>query len=142
MGSGDTARVSERNAATMRAAIEAFNRRDEGAFGALLADDAEIVPIRAAVERTTYRGPDAASQYCAAVDESWDGLRWEVEEMRVGDDWVLALGRIRGRGRGSGVDIDAHGGWFATFRNGLITRFQTHPERGRALEAAGLSEQG
>ncbi len=43
----------------------------------------EIVPVRAALEGTVYRGPEAAEQYCAAVDESWENLRWEVEEIRM-----------------------------------------------------------
>ena len=86
--------------------IEAFNPRDGEAFGALLADDAEIVPVRAVLEGTVHRGPDAASEYCAAVDESWESLRWEVEDMRDGSGWVLAMGRIRGRGRGTGAAID------------------------------------
>ncbi len=124
----------------MGAVIEAFNRREGSEFGAFLAEDAEIVPIRAAVEGTTYRGRNAAVFYCAAVEQSWEGLHWEVEEVRDGADWVLALGRIRGRGRGSGVEIDAHGGWLASFKDGVITRFQTFSERGQALEAAGLSE--
>lgn len=125
---------------TMRAALAAFNRRDGEGFGRLLAEDAEIIPIRAAVEKTTYRGRDAARLYCEAVDETWEDLRWEVEEVRDGGDWVLALGQITGRGRGSGVDIDAHGGWLATFEDGEIARFQTFPARRDALEAAGLTE--
>jgi hypothetical protein len=48
--------MSQENVETMRAVIEAFNRREGTEFGAFLADDAEIVPIRAAVEGTTYRG--------------------------------------------------------------------------------------
>jgi ketosteroid isomerase-like protein len=124
----------------MRTVIEAFNQRDGRKFGAFLAEDAEIIPLTAAVEGTTYRGRDAASLYCAAVDESWEGLRWEIAEVRDGGGWVLALGRIRGRGRGSGVDIDTHGGWLANSRGGVITRFQTFPERSQALEAAGLRE--
>jgi ketosteroid isomerase-like protein len=132
--------VSQENVASMRAVIDAFNLRDGEAFGSLLADDAEIVPIRAAVEGTTYRGPNAASLYCAAVEDSWTGLRWEVEEIRDGGDWVLALGRIRGQGRDSGVGIDAHGGWLAIFSGGIIARFQTFPDRAQALQAAGLSE--
>ena len=132
--------MSQENVETMRAVIEAFNRREGGEFGAFLTEDAEIVPIRAALEGTTYRGRNAAVLYCAAVEQSWEGLHWEVEEVRDGAGWVLALGRIRGRGRGSGVDIDAHGGWLASFRGGLIKRFQTFSERAQALEAAGLRE--
>jgi ketosteroid isomerase-like protein len=124
----------------VRAAIEAFNRRDGEAFGALLARDAEIVPVRAALDGTVFRGPDAAAQYCAAVDDSWDELRWEVEEIRDGGPWVLALGRIRGSGRGSGAAIDARAAWIATFKEDLIAKFHTYADRTEALAALGLSE--
>jgi ketosteroid isomerase-like protein len=132
--------MSQENVETMRAAIEAFNRRDGKAFGAFLDQDAEIVPVRAALEGTTYRGADSAVKYCAAVDESWENLEWEVEEIRDGGDWVLAMGRIRGEGRGSGAAIDARAGWVARFRDGLVTNFHTYADRADALEAAGLSE--
>ncbi|MGA8927221.1 MAG: hypothetical protein WB462_13450 [Solirubrobacterales bacterium] len=66
--------MSEENVEIVRTAMEAFNRRDAKTFAAYLAEDAEIVPMRAALEGTVYRGPDAASQYCAAVEESWDNL--------------------------------------------------------------------
>jgi ketosteroid isomerase-like protein len=82
----------------MRAALDAFNRRDGEGFGALLARDAEIVPVRAALEGTTYRGPDAASQYCSAVDESWENLKWEVEEIRDGSGLGSCLGTHSGPG--------------------------------------------
>ena len=114
----------------MRAAMAAFNRRDGEAFGAVFAEDAEIVPVRAAVDGTVYRGPDAGAQYCAAVEDSWENLRWEIEELREGGDWVLALGHIRGQGRHSGVDIDARAGWVARFRKGEVTNFQ-HLRRSR-----------
>jgi ketosteroid isomerase-like protein len=123
-----------------RAAIEAFNRRDGAAFDALLAADAEIMPVRSALEGTVYRGHTAGSDYCAAVDESWEDLIWELEDVREGESWVLALGRIRGSGRGSGAAIDARGAWLVRFRGGLITAFRTYPDRTQALRTVGLSE--
>src|SRR5438128_2730330 len=118
----------------MRAAIEAFNRRDGGSFDVLLADDAEIVPVRAALEGTVYRGSDAGTQYCAAVDASWTNLRWEVEEIRDSEQhWVLALGRIQGRGRDTGATIDARGAWLARFSGPRIAHFRTYPDRADAL---------
>jgi ketosteroid isomerase-like protein len=132
--------MSQENVDRMRAAMEAFNRRDGAGFDGLLAGDAEIVPVRAAVEGTVYRGSNAGSQYCAAVNQSWVGLRWEVEDVRDGECWVLALGRIRGQGRDSGAAIDAKAGWLAHFHEGVMTRFQTYANRAEALEAAGLSE--
>ena len=132
--------MSEENVERTLAAIEAFNRRDGESFGKLLAHDAEIVPVRAALEGTVFRGPDAAAQYCAAVEETWENLVWELEEVRQGESWVLALGRIKGLGRGSGATIDARGGWLVRFRDGLITNFRTYPDRTDALEAVGLHE--
>jgi len=132
--------MSEERVQTMRLAIDAFNRRDGEAFDALVAADAEIVPVRAALENAAYRGADAGTQYCAAVELSWKDLRWELREIRDGGSWVLALGRIHGRGRGSGAEIDAHGGWLARFEDASIKTFQTFSERADALAAAGIEE--
>lgn len=132
--------MSQENVEVMRTAIEAFNRRDGEGFDACLATDTEIVPVRAALEGITYVGPDAGTQYCRAVEQSWDDLRWEVEEIRDGGQWVLALGRIRGKGHDTGAVVDSRAGWLAQFRGGLITKFQTYPDRTKALEAAGLSD--
>jgi ketosteroid isomerase-like protein len=132
--------MSQENAQIMRTAMDAFNRRDGEGFGALLTRDAEIVPVRAALEGTVYRGRDAAVQYCDAVDESWENLRWEVEEVRDGSGWVLALGRIRGGGRGSGAALDVSAAWVAHFRDGLVTSFHTYADRAEALEAVGRRE--
>jgi len=44
------------------------------------------VPARAAVDGTVCRGPGAGAEYCAACRGD---LRWEIEELRAGDDWFL-----------------------------------------------------
>jgi ketosteroid isomerase-like protein len=133
--------MSEENVEGMRAVVEAFNRRDIEALKALLVADAEIVPVRAAMEGTVYRGPEAAEQWFAAVDESWEELHVEVEEMRDGGDRVLGLGRIHGQGRGSGAPIDVEAASVAYFGDdGLITTLHNYTSRADALEAAGLSE--
>ena len=131
--------MAHENVEIMRAAMEAFNRRDGEGFGACLTEDVVIVPVRAAVEGTLYRGAQAAAQYCAAVDDTWENLEWDIEEFREGADWVLAVGRIRGEGRNSGAAIDARAGWVARFRDGHITAFQTYADRNEALEAVGLT---
>jgi ketosteroid isomerase-like protein len=132
--------MSEENIESMTAVIEAFNRRDVEALKALLITDAEIVPIRAAMEGTVYRGPDAVEQWFAAIDESWEELRVEIEEARDAGDRVLGLGRIRGRGRESGAPIDVEAASVAYFRDGLITTLHNYTNRADAFEAAGLSE--
>jgi ketosteroid isomerase-like protein len=132
--------MSEENVEAMQAAMEAFNRRDGTSFDALLSEDAEIVPVRAALEGTTYRGADAGTQYCTAVERTWRALGWQIEELRDRGDLVLAIGHISGHGRDSGVTIDSRAGWVAEFRDGQIVRFQTYANRADALEAVGLSD--
>jgi ketosteroid isomerase-like protein len=132
--------MSEENVDRLQMAIEAFNQREGTKFDRLLASDAEIVPVRAAIEGTTYRGDDAGSQYCAAVDDTWESLIWEVDEIREVGEVAVALGHIRGKGRETGASIDTGSGWVAHFDDGLIIRFRTYTDRGEALEAAGLSE--
>src|SRR5262249_48495351 len=130
------------NVDIVRTALAAFNNRDGAAFDALLDRHAEIVPVRAALEGITFRGPDAASQYCAAIEESGEEVRWEVEDVRDLGDRVIALGHIQGRGRDSGAEIDATGAWVADLRDGLITRFHTYSDRAKALEDVGLGASG
>jgi ketosteroid isomerase-like protein len=132
--------MSRKNVEIVNAAMALFDRRDAEGFGALLASDAEIVPVRAALEGTVYRGTDAAAQFFAAVDQSWEDLTVELGEIRDGDDWVLALGRIRGRGRGSGADIDVEAALVVRFREALITSFHAHTDRAEALGAVGLRD--
>lgn len=127
-----------RNVETLLAALDAFNRRDGDRFDALLAEGAEIVPARAALEGTVYHGPDAGTQYCTAVDTIWEGLTYESDDIREGGDWVLALGRMRGRALSSDAVLDVTAGWVAHFRDGLITSFHAYTDRGKALEAVGM----
>jgi SnoaL-like domain len=107
--------MSEENVQRLQAAIEAFNQREGPTFDRLLAADAEIVPVRAAVEGTTYRGSGAGSQYCAAVDDTWESLTWEVDEIHGVRELVVAVGHIRGKGRETGATIDTSGGWWLNF---------------------------
>jgi len=132
--------MSQENVEIVRRAADAFNRRDAEAFGALLAPDVEIVPLRAALEGTVYRGPDAAAEFFTDSDESWENLRVELEETRDGGDWLLGFGRLWGRGRGSGADVEIPLAWVVRFRDGEITSFRTYTDAGEALAAAGLAE--
>jgi hypothetical protein len=72
----------------MRAAMAAFNRPDGEAFGAVFAGDAEIVPVRAAVDGTVYRGPDAGAEH-SPLSRRLGNLRWDIEELREGGDWFV-----------------------------------------------------
>ncbi|MEA2391418.1 MAG: hypothetical protein QOK31_1527 [Solirubrobacteraceae bacterium] len=130
--------TAHENAELLRLGVEALNRRDTEAFKALLAADAEIVPLRGAVDGTVYRGPDAADRFFAGLNESWERLDLEIDEAHEGEDWILAFGPFRARGAGSGVDVELHMGMVLRSRDGAVTLCRVYTDRAEALEAVGL----
>ena len=74
--------MSQENVEAVRQARAAFNSGDPNLIAALLARDAEIVPMRAAFEGTSYRGPDAAQQFFADLNETWQEIKWR--NLRLG----------------------------------------------------------
>ena len=130
--------MSRQQIEILRRASDAANRRDIDAFSSLFTPDCEIVPIRAALEDTVYRGPNVAASFLAAADESWEDLGVEVEQYRDGGDWVLALWRIRGRGRASGASIDVKAAAVYRSRDGLIKQMRVYGDRAEALADLGL----
>ena len=132
--------MSEENVEAVRQTRVAFNSGDPDLVAALLARDAEIVPMRAAFEGTSYRGPDAAQRFFADLNETWQEIKMEELETRDLGDRVFAAGLVRGRGQGSGAVVEMEMAWVVDFQGGLITRFVTYTDRYRALEAAGLPE--
>ena len=133
--------MSRENVEVVRLVVDAVNRRDADALAALLAADAEIVPVRAALEEgTVYRGPGMAARWLDAVDDAWEDLRAEIGELRDLGDRVVAFGRLRGRGRGSGAAVDVEVVSVTRFRDGLVTWMRLFSNRDEALEAVGPRE--
>lgn len=120
--------------------VEAFNRRNPEAFAALFAPDAELVPLRAALEGTAYRGPHAAKRFFVDLEESWETLEVEMDDVREGENWVLAFGVLRARGASSGLDAEMQLAWVMHVRDGLLTGFRVYIDRAEALEAVGLTD--
>lgn len=118
---------------------DAFNRRDVEAMWELLTPDVEIVPLRAPLEGTVYRGTDQVERLLADIDESWRNLRWHIDDVRDGPGWVVALGQIVGSGQSSDVGIALRGGFVARLREGRIHHLHTYADADDALRAVGLS---
>lgn len=123
---------------------ELFNRdlgqgREPGDdFRALFTDEPVIVPIRAALEGTEYKGPRAVDEFVAASRESWSGIRVETGEVRVLDDErVLVIGDLVGHGRETGAETRAHVAWLFVVRGGRIAEARTFASEGDALAAVG-----
>jgi ketosteroid isomerase-like protein len=86
------------------------------------------------------QGPESLRRFLEDQNEAFEDFRVEAEELKDHGDQVLALIRVRGRGRASGVKFDIRAATLWTFRGGRLIRGQVFPERGKALEAAGLEE--
>jgi ketosteroid isomerase-like protein len=84
------------------------------------------------------RGRDALLDYWWRFWGAWKpGARWEIEEMRrLGDEQVLACGRLRAVGRSSGVEVSVRFSQLWTVREGLIVRLLICDDRATALKAA------
>jgi ketosteroid isomerase-like protein len=127
------------NVETVWRAVDAFNRRDPVAFAEICVPEVEIVPLRAAMEGTVYRGRSGVHRFFEESDEEWGALSLGQAEIRDLGEFVLALGTLHARGRQSGAELEIHGGWILHFRDGLIAEVRTYISRDEALAAAGLS---
>jgi len=131
--------MSQENVELVRAAIDAFNRRD---WDAMLKDAApgfEYDLSRAIGPNRGVYGPD---HFRGVIDEfvrSWGSVQLDPHEfVEVGPHVVVPWTALfTGR---DGVAVEARVAWTFTFRDGEIERPCLYQERREALEAAGLSE--
>jgi ketosteroid isomerase-like protein len=87
------------------------------------------------------RGGEGFREAFRSYSETFDAFRIEIEQVINADRGrVVTAVRDGGRIRGSDAELWNHFFHVWTFGDGKITRFSTHTERGRALEAAGLTE--
>jgi ketosteroid isomerase-like protein len=131
--------VPEDNVERTRRALEYFNRADRDALRGMSARSVEIVPLRAALEGTVYRGEDAIDQFWDAVEESWESIQMEADEIVDCGDRVLIVGRLRGRARDTDVEIDSPMAWVLEIEDGLMTKMRNYVDIAQARRDAGTA---
>jgi ketosteroid isomerase-like protein len=132
--------MSEVNVTLARRMIEWFNTRDAEAAQAHATDDVEIVPLRAAMEGTSYRGPEAFAAFAADSEEAWEELVFHVEAVREADERAVAIGQLSARARVTGADVSTRLAMLFEFKGDQISKLRTYADVDEALEAAGLRE--
>jgi ketosteroid isomerase-like protein len=126
------------NVDVVRAAVDAFNRRDDEIV--LGMTDEGVEHESAMAERKTYRGHAGLRQYRDDLDDAWVDWQLADSEFReAGSERVLHLYRIVGRGRTSGILLDQEVAALWTLRDGRILHGKAYPDRGDARRAAGLT---
>ena len=130
--------MSQENVDLARKMIEWFNTGDMAAAQAHSTDDVEIVPMRAAMEGTSYRGPGAFAAFGSATEEAWEEIRFKPEALHDGGEQVVVIGELSARGRGTGAAVSARTALLFEFRGGRLQRGKSYSDIEKALEAAGL----
>jgi ketosteroid isomerase-like protein len=132
--------MSQENLETVRRAIEAHGR--EGVEGALRYNDAEVEwqTTEAYLERGTYRGHQVLRRYLGSIEDEFEDLGIEPEELIDAGEQVISSVRISGKGKGSGAPVAITLISVGSLRDGVIYRVRNCADMAAALEAAGLSE--
>jgi ketosteroid isomerase-like protein len=129
------------NVDVMQQFLEATSRRDVDGMIALMHEDAEFVPITAAMEGVEYRGHAGIRQFIKDLSEHWEFFEAVQEKWQDLGDRVVATGCWRARGKASGVEIDGQPAvWVAYVRDGRIARWRTYTDVDQGLAEAGIEE--
>jgi uncharacterized protein len=129
--------MSQADVDTIRAGLAALNRRDVDGMLATLRPDAELVPLRAVLEGTVYRGHEGLRRWLADMAEDWDDLRIDTDDVRALDGGrVLVLARFHARGKSSGVSLDQAAAWICELVDGKVARIRFFADADAALGAA------
>jgi len=133
--------MSQENVASLRQALDAFNRRDRAAWLALCDPEMENVPPRDWPESDTVRGSEAVWDFFVQALDTWEaGPFQHFEAIDAGNDKVAMNIRREVRGKASGVSLTWSYWQLVAFHNGKIVRSEWFASRGEALEAVGLTE--
>ena len=87
-----------------------------------------------------YHGHEGLRDYARDLDEAWEDLRVELEDVLDAGDVVVGIGRVCFRGKGSGVASESDAGWMLKFRAGKVLVFRAFRDPAEAFEAVGLVE--
>ncbi len=130
--------MSGQNVEIVRRLYEAMNARDADAVTELAHPDVEWIPD-SRVGEGPIRGRDNVIRFFAERAAMLDELRAETERCWGKDDRVLVFVRVTGRGHASGAEFEIRIGHLWTLRDGVVVRGEGYGDRGKALEAAGVS---
>jgi ketosteroid isomerase-like protein len=136
--------MSEENVDVIRRGWEAWGRGDMSSIFEMWNPEIvwDMTNFRDWPE-STYEGYEGVSRFLTEWLEVWDSYEVGVEKMlEAPDGRVVTLAWQRAKGKHSGLAMEMEWAQIATVRDGKISRIDNYDDRSKALEAAGLSEQG
>jgi ketosteroid isomerase-like protein len=129
--------MSATDVETIRRGVAALNRGDVDGMSATVDPDVELVPLRAVLDGTSYRGHAGLRRWMDDMVEDWTKFELTLDEVReLGPGRVLVRATLRLRGRSSGVALDSPGAWLCDMRGAKIARIQFFASSEDALAAS------
>jgi ketosteroid isomerase-like protein len=132
--------MSQENVEVVKRHVEAWNRRDLGAYVASFSSDAEIDWSRSrAPHKGVYRGHGEIEGFWDVFWSTFEDGHVETHELTEAGAEIVLLNTAHFRGR-EGIEVIARSTLVFKVENGQITRLRLFQERAEALEAVGLRE--
>jgi ketosteroid isomerase-like protein len=130
--------MSEENEEVIRRVWDAYARAD---FDQIRAHSDPAVLMITLEEGPLY-GIEAVRKNHERWWEAWESSETTVEEVIGNEDRVFVMARFHGRGRVSGAEVKGSHFEVYTLRDRKVIRVEEFSERGDALAAAGLPDEG
>jgi len=125
----------------LRSAIHVFNTRGIDAALPFFRDDVVWYPTSQWIEESAYRGHDGLRELSTAFSQNFDGLGYEVHDIREANGRVVACVEMAARIRNSGQPISQPLGLVVSgFHDGTFGEIRVFPSWAEALNAVGLEE--
>jgi hypothetical protein len=133
--------MSQENVELTYQALDAFNRRDLGAYLAATDPEIEFTPYEVRVQGgEPYRGLAGVKSWWEESFAVFPDLRSEAYEARDFGERTLAHGRLRAQGAGSGASIERPMWLVIKWRHKRAVWWSSYESEAEALEAVGVSE--
>jgi ketosteroid isomerase-like protein len=123
--------------ALVRRAYDAANRRDYETLATLMDPEFEMDFTERVLNPETYRGIEGLQRFMAEVDELWEVIWMDVEQVLERGDEALALGVLTLKGRGSGVALENRMAQRWWLRDGRLLRLYATTDVKAALAEFG-----
>jgi ketosteroid isomerase-like protein len=133
--------MSQENVEMVRATYEAANRGDWDSFFAGVDPNVELKAPDRMMRGRRYRGIREVREFFEDLLEPFEEVVVQPEKFFDAGDRLVVFVLLSSRPIGSSATIEIRIGHLWTMRDGKATRLEIFPEREKALEAVGLSEQ-
>ena len=130
--------MSKENVELYRQGIDAFNRRDLGAFLALAHPDVVGISRVLEIEGGPYQGHGGAKKWWTTLLDVFPDFTIDVVSVRGAGDLTVSGLCNQAHGEGGAAPLDEFVWQVCEWRNGQVVRWQIFETEQEALEEAGL----